>query len=109
MAICLLCGAGLTLPTKRAAKETLSVVALAVLSQLNHVAQRRPLHVEAQLVASETTACTEVTSPLSEVQINRSIKVKTLGTKHLAYHLPLKLSSTLLSDRLNEWGRGSSA
>ena len=82
---------------------------LALLSQLNHVPQRHPLHVEAQLLASEITACTEVTSPLSEVQINRSIEVKTLEAKHLAYHLPLKLSSSLLSDRFNEWGRGSAA
>ena len=82
---------------------------LAVLCQLNHVTQRRRLQVQAQHLASETTAYTEVTSPLSEVQINRSITVITLGAKHLAYHLPLKLSSTLLSDRLNEWGRGSTA
>ena len=53
-----------------------------------------------------TTACTEVTSPLSEVQINRSNEVITLEDKHLVYHLQLKLSSTLLSDHLNEWGKG---
>ena len=83
--------------------------ALAVLSQLNHVPQRHPLHVDSQLLASETTAYTEVTSMLSEVQINRSIEVITLETKHLTYHVLLKLSSTLLNDRLNEWGRGSAA
>ena len=83
--------------------------ALAVLSQLNHVPQRHPLHVEAQLLASETTAYSEVTSPLSEAQINRSTEVITLKAKQLAYHLLLKLSSTLLSDCLNEWGRGSPA
>lgn len=82
---------------------------LAILCQLNHVTQRRRLQVQAQHLASETTACTEVTSPLSEVQINRSIEVITLEAKHLAYHLPLKLSSSLLSDRFNEWGRGSAA
>ena len=79
---------------------------LALLSQLNHIPQRHPLHVEAQLLASEITACTEVTSPLSEVQINRSTEVITLEDKHLVYHLQLKLSSTLLSDHLNEWGKG---
>ena len=79
---------------------------LALLSQLNHVPQRHPLHVEAQLLASEITACTEVTSPLSEVQINRSTEIITLEDKHLVYHLQLKLSSTLLSDHLNEWGKG---
>ena len=79
---------------------------LALLSQLNHVPQRHPLHVEAQLLASEITACTEVTSPLSEVQINRSTEIISLEDKHLVYHLQLKLSSTLLSDHLNEWGKG---
>ena len=83
--------------------------ALAVLSQLNHVPQRHPLHVDSQLLASETTAYTEVNSPLSEVQINRRIEDITLATKHLAYHLLLKLSPTLLNDRLNELGRGSPA
>ena len=47
-------------------------MALAILCQLNHVTQRRRLQVQAQHLASETTACTEVTSPLSEVQINWS-------------------------------------
>ena len=37
--------------------------------------QRRRLQVQAQHLASETTACAEVTSLLSEVQINRSIEV----------------------------------
>ena len=82
---------------------------LAVLSKQNHTPQHHPIHVAAQLLASETTACTEVTSPLSEVQINRSIEVITLEAKHPAYHLPLKLSSSLLSDRFNEWGKGSAA
>ena len=41
-----------------------------------------------------------------EVQINRSTEVITLEDKHLVYHLQLKLSSTLLSDHLNEWGKG---
>ena len=62
---------------------------LAVLSKQNHTPQHHPIHVAAQVLASETTACTEVTSPLSEVQINRSTQVITLETKHLAYHLPL--------------------
>ena len=44
--------------------------ALAVLSQLNHVPQRHPLHVDSQLLASETTAYKEMTPPFSEVQIN---------------------------------------
>jgi len=79
---------------------------LAVLCQLNHVTQRRRLQVQAQHLASETTACTEVTSPLSEVQINRSTEVITLKDEQLVYHLQLKLSSTLLSDHLNEWGKG---
>ena len=83
--------------------------ALAVLSQLNHVPQRHPLNFDSQLLASETTAYTEVTSPLSEVQINRSTEVITLEDKHLVYHLQLKLSSTLLSDHLNEWVRGRTA
>lgn len=75
---------------------------LVVLCQLNHATQRRRLQVEAQYLASEDTACIEVTSPLSEVQINRSSEVITLEDKHLVYHLQLKLSSTLLSDHLNE-------
>ncbi len=79
---------------------------LAVLCKLNHVTQRRRLQVQAQHLASETTACTEVNSPLSEVQINRSTELITLEDKHLVYHLQLKLSSTLLSDHLNEWGKG---
>ena len=54
--------------------------ALDVLSQLNHVPQRHPLHVDSQLLASETIAYTEVTSPLSEVQINRRIEVITFET-----------------------------
>ena len=83
--------------------------ALAVLSQLNHVPQRHPLQVDSQLLGSETTAYTEVTSPLSEAQINRSIEITTLETKRLMYHMLLKLSSTLLNDRLNEWGRGGAA
>ena len=90
-------------------KSQSATQALAVLSQLNHVPQRHPLHVEEQLLTSETTAYTEVTSPLSEVQINRSTEVITLVTKHTAYHLLLKLSFTLLNDRLNELGRGSTA
>ena len=72
--------------------------ALDVLSQLNHVPQRHPLHVDSQLLASETTSFTELTSPLSEVQINQSSEITTLVTKHLAYHLLLKLSRTLLND-----------
>ena len=87
-------------------QRALSPIWLAVHSQLNQDPRRRPLHVEAQLLASEITACTEVTSPLSEVQINRSTEVITLEDKHLVYHLQLKLSSTLLSDHLNEWGKG---
>ena len=83
--------------------------ALAVLSQLNHVPQRQPLHVDSQLLISETTSFTEVTLPLSEVQINQSHEIRTLVTKHLAYHLLLKMSPTLLNDRLNEWGRDSPA
>ena len=79
---------------------------LAILCQLNHVTQRRRLQVQAQHLASETNACIEVTSPLSEVQINRSTEVITLEDKHLVYHLQLKLSSTVLSDHLNEWGNG---
>ena len=90
-------------------KSQSATQALAVLSQFNHVPQRHPLHVESQLLTSETTAYTEVISPLSEVQINRSIELITLEAKHLAYHLLLKLSSSLLSDRFNEWGRGSAA
>ena len=80
--------------------------ALAVLCQPNHITQRRRFQVQAQHLASETTACIEVTSPLSEMQINRSTEVITLKDKHLVYHLQLKLSSTLLSDHLNEWGKG---
>ena len=71
---------------------------LAILSQLNHVPQRHPLHVESQLLASETTAYTQVNSPLSEVQINQSIEAITLETNHLTYQMLLKLSSTLLDD-----------
>ena len=33
---------------------------LAILCQLNHVTQRRRLQVQAQHLASETTACTEM-------------------------------------------------
>ena len=83
--------------------------AIAVLSQLNHVPQRHPLHVDSQLLTSETTSFTEVTSPLSEVQINQSYEITTLVTKHLAHHLRLKMCPTLLNDRLNEWGRDSTA
>ena len=82
---------------------------LTILCQPNHVTQRRRLQVQAQHLASETTACTEVTSPLSEMQINWSTEDITLEDKHLVYHLQLKLSSTLLSDHLNEWGMGSTA
>ena len=60
--------------------------ALAVLSQLNHVPKRHPMHVDSQLLASETTSFTKVTSPLSEVQMNQSSEITTLVTKHLAYH-----------------------
>ena len=83
--------------------------ALAVLSQLNHVPQHHQLHVESQLLTSETTVYTEVISPLSEVQINWSTEVITLETQHPAYHLLLKLSFALLNDRLYEWRRGSTA
>ena len=82
---------------------------LAILCQLNHVTQRRRLQVQAQHLASETTACTEVTSPLSEVQINQSSEILTLVAKHLVYQLILKLCSTLLNERLNEWGWDSPA
>ena len=54
-------------------------------------------------MASEATACTEVTSLLSGMQINWSTVVINLLIKYLAYHLPLKLSSTPLNDRLNEY------
>ena len=40
--LALLCSVGLTLPPKRAAKKTLSALALAVFSQLNHVAPQHP-------------------------------------------------------------------
>ena len=90
-------------------KSQSATQALAVLSQLNHVPQRHPLHVESQFLTSETTAYTEVISPLSEVQINWSTDVITLETQHPAYHLLLKLSFALLNDRLYEWRRGSTA
>ena len=90
-------------------KSQSATQALAVLSQLNHVPQRHPLPVESQLLTSETTAYTEVTLPLSEVQINWSIEIITLETQYPAYHLLLKLSFALLNDRLSEWGRGSTA
>ena len=38
--LALLCSVGLTFPPRRAAKETLSVLALTVLSQLNHIAPK---------------------------------------------------------------------
>jgi hypothetical protein len=90
-------------------KSQSATQALAVLSQFNHVPQRHPLHVESQLLTSETTAYTEVISPLSEVQINWSTEVITLETQHPVYHLLLKLSFALLNDRLYEWRRGSTA
>ena len=66
--------------------------ALAVLCQPNHITQRRRFQVQAQHLASETTACIEVTSPLSEVQINRSTEVITLKTADLCVLADLGIS-----------------
>ena len=90
-------------------KSQSATQALAVVGQFNHVPQRHPLHVESQLLTSETIAYTEVISPLSEVQTNWSTEVITLETQHSAYHLLLKLSFALLNERLSEWGRRSTA